>query len=215
MKVFVLGATGLVGHEVFSQCLAKNYDVVTVTRRALEGGKNVVEANTDQWPAIIEQEAVGATAFISGFGTTRAKAGGMDNFRKIDYGVNYAAAQAAKKAGVLTFVLVLSGGALALLWFPYLALKGKLEDDIVALGFEKTVILRPGALTGHRADSHGWLNDIFMSLADKTRGTPLNFLTMGIAGADVAKIAVHEAAQAKDGVTYIGPFEMISLAGKL
>lgn len=43
-------------------------------------------------------------------------------------------------------ILVSSMGANAGSWFAYPAMKGQLEDDIKALGFENTVILRPATL---------------------------------------------------------------------
>ena len=215
MQVFILGATGLVGGHAFQKSLAKGWQVSTVTRKPLEGGKNTVEADLEKWPSIIETEAKGYDAFITAFGTTRAKAGGMDGFRKIDYGTNYEAAKAAKAAGVSTFVLVSLAGALQGSLFPYLDSKGKLEDDIIALKFPKTVILRPGALVGERKDSHGWANDITMRFGAWTHNTPLNFLTYGIPGADVATVAVYEAANAKDGVTIISPGDLIKKANEL
>lgn len=215
MQVFVLGATGLVGGHVYQKSLAKGWQVASVTRRPLTEGKNIVEADLSKWPAVIETEAKGYDAFITAFGTTRAKAGGMDEFRRIDHGTNYEAAKAAKAAGVNTFVLVSLAGALQGSFFPYMDSKGKLENDIIALEFPKTVILRPGALVGDRKESHGWANDLAMRMGAWTHNTPLNFLTYGIPAADVATVAVYEAANAKNGVTIIGPGDLIKKANEL
>lgn len=43
-------------------------------------------------------------------------------------------------------ILVSSMGANATSWFAYPKMKGQLEDDVKALGFERTVILRPATL---------------------------------------------------------------------
>lgn len=36
---------------------------------------------------------------------------------------------------------------------PYLQLKGELEDKVIALGFERMVIVRPGFILGERPES--------------------------------------------------------------
>lgn len=88
--------------------------------------------------------------FLSGLGTTKKDAGGLENQRKIDYQLNFDLAKAAKDAGVKTYVLISSTGADSKSWFPYTQMKGQLEDDVIALGFERTVISRPGLIVGDR-----------------------------------------------------------------
>ena len=47
--------------------------------------------------------------------------------------------------------------------------KGELEDDIIKLGFDHTVILRPGALLGERKESHGLGNSIAQTIGSGQR----------------------------------------------
>lgn len=91
--------------------------------------------------------------FFSGLGTTKAQAGSIEAQRKIDYDLNLDLAKAAKEAGVDTYVLISSGSANAQSSFPYVQMKGQLEDDVKALGFKHTVIVRPGLILGGREDS--------------------------------------------------------------
>lgn len=62
-------------------------------------------------------------------------------------------AKAAKDAGVKVYVLISTAGANAHSFMAYPTMKGELEEGIKGLGFEHTVILRPGLLVGSREDT--------------------------------------------------------------
>lgn len=116
-----------------------------------------VNPNTDSWaselPSLVQPSAASpsaATAVFSALGTTRSAAGSLEAQRKIDYDLNYALACAAKKAGVRTYVLVSTTGANPHSWMAYSQMKGQLEADVMALGFDRCVVLRPGLLLGQR-----------------------------------------------------------------
>lgn len=51
------------------------------------------------------------------------------------------------------YVLISSGGANAKSMLAYPKMKGDLEDKVNELGFEHTVILRPGLIVGDRDES--------------------------------------------------------------
>lgn len=87
---------------------------------------------------------------MSGLATTRANAGGFENQKKIDLDLNLELAKAAKAAGTKAYVLISSGGASSSSMFAYTKMKGELEDAVIALDFEHTVIVRPGLLIGSR-----------------------------------------------------------------
>jgi uncharacterized protein YbjT (DUF2867 family) len=87
---------------------------------------------------------------LSALGTTRGAAGSLEAQRAVDYDLNLALAKAAKEAGVTTYALVSSGGASAKSSFPYLRMKGELEEAVREVGFDHLVILRPGMLRGQR-----------------------------------------------------------------
>lgn len=127
--------------------------VRTFTRRAPKdtGAKlNATVEDSAKWPASISAITPPADIFFSALGTTRGQAGGFDNQRKIDYDLNLEAAQAAKKAGVKVYVLISTNGANPNSMMGYPKMKGELEEAVKALGFEKTVILRPGLILGGR-----------------------------------------------------------------
>lgn len=90
---------------------------------------------------------------MSALGTTRASAGGLANQYKLDLDLNMECAKAAREAGAKVFVLVSSSGANANSFVPYMKLKGECEEAAKNLGFERTVIVRPGVIVGQREES--------------------------------------------------------------
>lgn len=94
----------------------------------------------------------------------------MENFRKIDHDTNYECSKAARKVGVETYVLLSSVRANRESWFPYLQMKGQLEDDVIALKLPRIIFLRPGIVLGEREKSKGSFR-----LGEDFRETKLNF----------------------------------------
>jgi oxidoreductase len=88
-------------------------------------------------------------------GTTR-KASGKEGQVKLELDDTVAAAKAAKAAGVSNCAIVSSKGANASSSMLYLATKGKVEDELRAIGFDRLVIARPGwILDGDRGPAQG------------------------------------------------------------
>lgn len=114
---------------------------------------SIVDKDFSVWISSLSNQKPPPQVFLSGLGTTRGQAGSLANQRKIDYALNLDLAKAAKQAGVKVYVLISSGGADKNSYFPYTKMKGELESAVSELGFEKTVILRPGLIIGPREDS--------------------------------------------------------------
>jgi uncharacterized protein YbjT (DUF2867 family) len=112
----------------------------------------LTSTDTATWPGLFPRESK-PRIFFSGLGTTKAQAGSLEAQRKIDYDLNLDLAKAAKEAGVETYVLISAGSANSQSSFAYVKMKGQLEDDVKALGFKHTVIVRPGLILGGRQDS--------------------------------------------------------------
>ncbi|KAL2002405.1 hypothetical protein VTN02DRAFT_6829, partial [Thermoascus thermophilus] len=113
----------------------------------------VVDGDTSRWAGHIAALSPPPSVFISSLGTTRAAAGGLENQYKLDHDLNLELARAARDAGSKVYVLVSSSGASKASSIPYSRMKGELEEDVKQLGFERTVILRPGLITGQREES--------------------------------------------------------------
>lgn len=112
-----------------------------------------IQADSTQWPNSLKTLSPTPDVFISALGTTRAQAGSFAAQRAIDYDLNLTLARTAKESGVKTYVLISSGGVSSKSRFPYLKMKGELEDAIKALAIPHTVILKPGLLVGARQDN--------------------------------------------------------------
>jgi hypothetical protein len=115
--------------------------------------QSIVSKDSSEWPSKFSSITPPPSIFFSGLGTTRAAAGGVANQRKIDYDLNFALAKAAKDCGVKVYVLISSASANASSSMAYPKMKGELEESVKALGFEHTVILRPGLIVGSREES--------------------------------------------------------------
>jgi hypothetical protein len=110
----------------------------------------LVSSDTSTWASLYPKAS---SIFFTALGTTRGAAGSVANQRKIDYDLNLELAKAAKEHGATTCVVVSSGGASSTSMLAYPRMKGELEEAVKELGFEHTVILRPGLIVGQREDS--------------------------------------------------------------
>jgi uncharacterized protein YbjT (DUF2867 family) len=154
MHLLLLGATGLVGRHVLDLALAdpRVTAVTAPTRRPLlpRAGLSAPTVDFDrlsQDPSIWTADAV-----ICALGTTLKTAGSRERFHRVDHDYPVEIARLAKAQGARTFVLNSSKGADIKSLFFYSRVKGETERDIVALGFERTVLVRPGLIDGPRPE---------------------------------------------------------------
>lgn len=66
--------------------------------------------------------------------------------------MNIELARAAKEAGTKVYVLISAAGASKSSMFGYRKMKGEIEEDVKALGFDHTVIMKPGLIGGEREE---------------------------------------------------------------
>ncbi|GAB7340146.1 hypothetical protein MBLNU457_6627t1 [Dothideomycetes sp. NU457] len=157
MKACLVGSTGLVGSHILST-LPDSTSITSIsayTRKpapTLTSPKTtyIHDSDTSKWPTLFPSDS---KIFISALGTTRSAAGSLSAQRTIDYDLNLSLAKAAKASGASVYVLISSGGASSSSMIPYSRMKIELDDAVCALGFERTVIVRPGLLVGARKDS--------------------------------------------------------------
>ena len=158
MKAIVIGATGSTGEFLVEKLLAdpEYTNVVTFVRRPT-GKQNskltehVIDfSNIDHYKNLIAGDVI-----FSCLGTTLKAAGSKENQWKIDFDIPAAFARLAKENSVSSFVLLSSYNASAQSNVFYSQLKGKLEDNIAELHFEKYIIFRPGLLLRAGSDRLG------------------------------------------------------------
>jgi hypothetical protein len=115
---------------------------------------STISSDTTAWPTSLSTLSPTPSIFFSALGTTANQAGGFANQKKIDYDLNLSLAKAAKASGVKIYVLISTVGASPTSpWGAFLKMKGELDEAIKEIGFEHTILLRPGLLVGTREDS--------------------------------------------------------------
>jgi uncharacterized protein YbjT (DUF2867 family) len=153
-SAIVLGATGLVGREIVDllEHDAEVERIVLLVRRAPERVANKAEARVVNFRDPSSFGALEADALFSALGTTLKTAGSKEAQYEVDHTFQYEVARAAKQAGVPAIALCSALAAKAAARSFYTRMKGELERDVLALGFERTRIVRPSFLEGTRTE---------------------------------------------------------------
>ncbi|HEY6880369.1 MAG TPA: NAD(P)H-binding protein, partial [Polyangiales bacterium] len=143
-KAWVIGATGLVGHEAVLALLEDETwsSVLAVTRRPTgishaKFAEKIVDF--EQLEAALQGET--ADVAVCCLGSTQKQAGSQAQFRHIEFDYTLAFARAAKAAGVQHFLVVTALGADAKSMFFYNRVKGEIEQALGALNFRALTIV--------------------------------------------------------------------------
>jgi uncharacterized protein YbjT (DUF2867 family) len=158
MKALVIGATGAIGKDLVEQLLQDDdftrIDIFVRREVSYSSAKIAVHVvdfdHPEQWAGLLSGDVL-----FSCLGTTIRAAGSQEAQWKVDYTYQYNTALAARKNGVLTYVLVSSVGANAKSKIFYSKMKGALEDAVQALGFDSCFILQPPSLIRKGSDRLG------------------------------------------------------------
>jgi uncharacterized protein YbjT (DUF2867 family) len=198
-RIILAGATGLIGGLV----AARLPGVTAIGRRAADGIAHQLIARPEEWPALIADAK--PTIAISTLGTTIRRAGSQEAFATIDHDLVIAFARAAREAGAQRFIMVSSVGANAMAGNFYLKTKGRAEQGVRALGFERVDIMRPGLLVADRPGDARPVERLMILLSPLTNTlTPARFdhyravdasavgdAIVALAGADQSGVFVH------------------------
>ena len=162
----VAGATGLVGQAVLADLLTAEGTGAGAGSGAAQSpaaAVHVLHGKGRRSPALshpglrlhaVDFAALPALPHVDHvyitLGTTIAAAGSQDAFRALDHGAVLATARAAREAGATRCGVVTAMGANPRSGIFYNRVKGEVERDLKALGFETLVIARPSLLMGER-----------------------------------------------------------------
>lgn len=153
---WIAGASGLVGGELLRLLVADGAfeKVVSVGRRTLPvESPKLTQVKVDFADEKAFEALPPADVAFSCLGTTLKKAGSREAFRAVDHDAVLAFAKAARAKGAKVLVHVSSLGAARGSRTFYASVKGEVEEDLAALGFESVYALRPSILDGNRAES--------------------------------------------------------------
>ncbi len=153
MKVFLLGASGLVGSTCYSKLLLQKpaLELHSFSRRRLQL-HGVVEHVGELSDLGSLMEGLSGDAAFCAVGTTIKKAKTREAFEEVDLNLPLRFACAARDHGVKTFHVVTTLGADPSSKQHYLRVKGVLEKELGAIGFTGLHIYRPSLLMGVRQE---------------------------------------------------------------
>jgi len=182
----VIGAIGLVGHQLVLQLLASpEFEKVRSFVRRPSGivhpklEEIVIDFNKPaSWNHLVQGEVL-----FSSLGTTIKTAKTKENQYLVDFTYQYEFAKAASENGVPTYILVSSMGANPKSSVFYSRIKGELETEVAKLKFKKLIIFRPSILDGDRKEKRsgekiGLVISRFLTrfILKKYKPTPVNQL---------------------------------------
>lgn len=145
MKAVVLGGSGETGQSLlgllsteYTQC-----NVTCISRRPLPPHHTIQYHDLNSATAA---DFTDTSIVFCAIGTTKAAAGSSAAFAAVDHDLVLHLATQAKHAGVTSFHLVSSVGADPHSWWLYPQTKGRVEESLRAVGFDRLVIYRPALL---------------------------------------------------------------------
>ncbi|XP_005807572.1 oxidoreductase HTATIP2 [Xiphophorus maculatus] len=202
---FILGASGETGKVLLQELLERNIfsKITLIGRRQLsfedKAYENLIQEvvdfeKLDDYAAAFKGHDVGYCCL----GTTRAKAG-ADGFVRVDHDYVLKSAELAKAGGCSQFHLESSRGADKKSSFLYLKVKGQVEAEIEALGFDRLAIYRPGVLLVDRQESRPgeWLARKFFSAFSAVCSNSMSISIQAVAKAMVSNTLLQPEQQAE------------------
>jgi uncharacterized protein YbjT (DUF2867 family) len=150
------GPTGLVGSRLLDVLLREpRYGrIVALSRQPLapDPKLEVFDADYDGLDHVLRGVALAGRPVdvFCCLGTTIARAGSKEAFRRVDHDYVLALGRWARGAGAHRMIVVSAAGADAASRVFYSRVKGETERDLTALGLASLVIVRPSLLSGHR-----------------------------------------------------------------
>ncbi|WP_343488268.1 NAD(P)H-binding protein [Allomuricauda sp. d1] len=172
----VLGATGLVGGILLDLLLKdeRYVKIVAISRRKLGIQHPKLETHLGDLFKLenFSDHFHGDEVFCC-VGSTQAKTPDLNTYRKVDYGIPIATAQLCKQNGIKTIVIVSALGADPKSSLFYNRTKGEMEEAVLELKIEKTHIVQPALIGGHRDEKRP--KELFFK---KVMGV-LDFLLLG------------------------------------
>ena len=158
-KILLVGASGLVGSNLLHVLKKNESELVLLSRKKLENqmGIEQIITNFDDIKKINYQETIDEVYIAIGkklslLELIYIKKENQRSFQKVDFEYIKSIAEFALSRGAKSIALISAVGANNNSKNLYLNVKGKIEEEILSLGYEKVVIARPSHLLGKRVN---------------------------------------------------------------
>lgn len=151
----ILGATGLTGSILLEKLLTDpNFEKVKLFSRSSAGIRHpkIEEHLVDLFKLENYSEAFIGNVVFCCIGTTKAKTPDKETYKKIDYGIPFAAAKLAKQNGIDTFIVISAMGANPKSSVFYNKVKGEMQRDVLNQEIKNTYMLQPSLIGGDRKE---------------------------------------------------------------
>lgn len=225
-KVLLAGATGLVGKHCLQALLNLNVHqaIHVLLRRESDLGLTEEQKSRVHFHLIdfddMEQHAelfAQADQVISCLGTTLKQAGSLAAFEKVDYDYCYQLGKLAKDAGVGHFLIVTAVNAKANSLAYYSKTKGRLQNDLKVLGFDRLSIFQPSLLLGEREQfrlGEALFGKLFgvMNILIPQKMSAYQAIQGKVVGRAMAQLAASESLAKGHGTQYYHHDEMQALS---
>lgn len=156
-NILVVGASGLVGSKIFKNLKKDNNCLVLLGRKRLSSENNTEQIISDfdnlenlENNFQIDEVYVAIGHKLNLSELIYIKKINRDDFVRVDLKYIKKVAEFAKRFGAKSIGLISAIGANANSINTYLKVKGKIEEEIKLMNFEKIVIARPSHLLGKR-----------------------------------------------------------------
>lgn len=149
----ILGATGLTGGYLLDLLLKDpRYEKIKLFSRSSVGFSDpkIEEHLMDLFDLEKHNENFQADEVYCCIGTTNAKTPDNETYKKIDYGIPFAAAKLCAENKIDTFIVISAMGANPDSKVFYNKTKGEMERDVLKQNVPNTYILQPGLISGNR-----------------------------------------------------------------
>lgn len=151
----ILGATGLTGGHLLDFLLKDSrYEKIKLFSRSSVGISNpkLEEHFIDLFELEEHKANFQADEVFCCIGTTKSKTPDNRVYKKIDYGIPFAAAKLCKENKINTFIVISAMGANPDSKVFYNKIKGEMERDVLKQNIQNTYILQPGLIGGNRKE---------------------------------------------------------------
>ena len=214
-KILIAGASGLLGSKILNNLDYVANEIILLARTKIDCDERIIQIQTD-FENLEDIDTLQIDDVYIAIGTKLSlsellyiKKSKRDDFKKVDFEYVKNIASFGKRCGAKSLSFISAIGANNKSSNIYLSVKGKIEKEIMSLGFNKVVIAQPSHLLGKRPDEQtNYLISLFENITNILGNLMIGPLKKyrNISAAQVAKSLVSKMSSDDDGV-YVLDFE--------